>query len=75
MSVACSPEMFKAKMSELMATYEFVPTYLDDLLCISKGSLDDHIAKLQRVFIRLWNAGLNKSIHANLAFVSWKQNT
>ena len=45
-------------MSELMATLEFVRTYLDDLLCISKGNLDDHLAKLQRVLVRLRNAGL-----------------
>eukprot|EP00804_Cyclotella_cryptica_P005996 CCRYP_000246-RA/>CCRYP_000246-RA protein AED:0.42 eAED:0.38 QI:0/0/0/1/1/1/2/0/215 len=47
-----------AKMSELMATLEFVRTYLDDLLCISKGSLEDHLSKLRWVFIRLRDAGL-----------------
>eukprot|EP00804_Cyclotella_cryptica_P020477 CCRYP_019793-RB/>CCRYP_019793-RB protein AED:0.03 eAED:0.02 QI:0/0/0/1/0/0/2/0/728 len=41
-----------------MATLEFVRTYLDDLLCISKGSLEDHLNKLRRVFIRLRDAGL-----------------
>eukprot|EP00804_Cyclotella_cryptica_P008830 CCRYP_013047-RA/>CCRYP_013047-RA protein AED:0.47 eAED:0.47 QI:0/0/0/0.66/0/0/3/0/220 len=34
MGVACSPNIFQAKTSELMATLEFVRTYLDDLLCI-----------------------------------------
>ena len=48
MGVACSPDIFQAKMSELMATLEFVRTYLDDLLCISKGNLDDHLAKLRK---------------------------
>jgi hypothetical protein len=48
MGVACSPDIFQAKMSELMATLEFVRTYLDDLLCISKGSLEDHLNKLRR---------------------------
>ena len=57
MGVACSPDIFQAKMSELMATLEFVRTYLDDLLCISKGNLDNHLAKLIRVLIRLRNAG------------------
>eukprot|EP00804_Cyclotella_cryptica_P010725 CCRYP_005516-RB/>CCRYP_005516-RB protein AED:0.40 eAED:0.40 QI:0/0/0/1/0/0/2/0/273 len=41
-----------------MATLEFIRTYLDDLLCISKGSLEDHLNKLRRVFIRLRDAGL-----------------
>ena len=58
MSVACSPDIFYAKMSELMTTLEFARTYLDDLLHISKGNLDEHLAKLQGVLIRLWNAGL-----------------
>eukprot|EP00804_Cyclotella_cryptica_P027451 CCRYP_008864-RA/>CCRYP_008864-RA protein AED:0.29 eAED:0.29 QI:0/0/0/1/1/1/2/245/709 len=58
MGVACSPDIFQAKMSELMATLEFVQTYLDDLLCISKGNLEDHLNKLRRVFIRLRDAGL-----------------
>jgi hypothetical protein len=53
MGVACSPDIFQAKMSELMATLEFVQTFIDDLLCITKGSLDDHLAKLRRVLIRL----------------------
>eukprot|EP00804_Cyclotella_cryptica_P028112 CCRYP_010987-RA/>CCRYP_010987-RA protein AED:0.44 eAED:0.44 QI:0/0/0/1/0/0/2/0/282 len=41
-----------------MATLEFVRTYLGDLLCISKGNLEDHLTKLRRVFIRLRDAGL-----------------
>ncbi len=53
MGVACSPDIFQAKMSELMGTLEFVRTYIDDLLCITKGNLDDHLNKLKRVFIRL----------------------
>ena len=58
MVVACSPDIFHAKMSELMATLEFMLTYLDDKLCISKGNLDDHLAKLQRVLNQLQNVGL-----------------
>ena len=58
MGVACSPDIFQAMMSELIATLEFMRTCLDDLLCISKVSLDDHDAKLWSVFIRLQNANL-----------------
>jgi hypothetical protein len=53
MGVAHFPEIFQAKMSELMQTIEFVLTYIDDLLCINKGSLDDHLSKPKRVFISL----------------------
>jgi hypothetical protein len=35
--VAYSPDIFQAKISELMATLEFVRAYIDDLLCITKG--------------------------------------
>ena len=43
MGVSGSPDIFQSKMLELMATLEFVQTYLDNLLIISKGSLDDHL--------------------------------
>ena len=63
MGVACSPNIFQAKMSELLATLEFIRTYIGDLLCITKGSLDDHLAKLRRVLTRLQDAGLKVNAH------------
>ncbi len=50
-------------MSNLMATLEFVRTYLDDLLIITKGSLKDHLEKLSMVLTRLQDVGLK--INAN----------
>jgi hypothetical protein len=41
-----------------METLEHVRAYLDDLLCISKLSLEDHLEKLEEVLRRLCNAGL-----------------
>jgi hypothetical protein len=60
MGVATSPNIFQAKMSQsqLMSTLEFVRAYIDDLLCITKGSLEDHLAKLGLVLTRLQDAGL-----------------
>ena len=58
MGIAGSPNIFQSKMPELMATLEFVQTYLDDLLCITKGNLKDHLDKLEKVFIKLQDAGL-----------------
>jgi hypothetical protein len=46
-----------------MATLEFIQTYLDDLLIITKGSLEDHLEKLSMVLTRLQDAGLK--INAN----------
>jgi len=65
MGVACSPDIFQAKMSELMETLESVQTYIYDLLCITKGSLDEHFAKLRRVLIRLRDAGLKVNVHTS----------
>ena len=53
MAIACSPDIFQAKMSELMVAFEFVRVYLDDLYYITKSNLDDHLSKLRKVLIRL----------------------
>ena len=58
MGIAGSPDIFQAKMSELMVALEFVRTYLDDLLCITKASLDDHLNHLRLVLTRLREVGL-----------------
>ncbi len=41
-----------------MKTLEYVRAYLDDLLCISKLSLEDHLEKLEEVLRKLHDAGL-----------------
>ena len=58
MGIAGSPDIFQAKMSELMVALEFIRTYLDDLLCITKASLDDHLDQLRLVLTRLQEVGL-----------------
>ena len=40
---------------------EFVRTYLDDLLCITKASLDNHLNHLRLVFTRLQEVGLKSN--------------
>jgi hypothetical protein len=49
MGIAGSPDILKGKMSELMESLEYVKAYLDDLLCISKLSLEDNLEKLEEV--------------------------
>ncbi len=58
MGITCSPDIFQAKMSELMVALGFVWSYINNLLCITKDSLDDHLSKLRQVLIRLRYAGL-----------------
>jgi hypothetical protein len=58
MGVAGSPDIFQAEMSELTATLEFVRAYIDDILCITNGSLEGHLNKLRQVLIKLRDAYL-----------------
>jgi hypothetical protein len=58
MGFAGSADIFQAEMGNLMATLEYIREYIDNLLVITKSSLDDHIDKLKQVFIRLRDAGL-----------------
>ncbi len=41
-----------------MVALEYVHTYLDDLLCITRANLDDHLQKLRQVLTRLQDVGL-----------------
>jgi hypothetical protein len=58
MGIAGAPDIFQAEMSELMVALEFVRTYFDDLLCITKASLDNHLDHLRLALTRLRVAGL-----------------
>jgi hypothetical protein len=58
MGFAGSADIFQSEMGNLIATLEYVRAYIDNLLVITKGSLDDHLDKLKWVFIQLHNAGL-----------------
>jgi hypothetical protein len=63
MGIASSPDIFQGKMSELMESLEYVRMYLDDLLCISKLSLENQLEKLEEVLWQLCNGGLK--VNAN----------
>jgi hypothetical protein len=59
MGIAGSPDIFQGMMLELMESLEYVlRAYLDDLLCISKLSLEDHLEKLEEVLRHLCSVGL-----------------
>ena len=62
MGIADSHDIFQSKMSELMKALEYVQAYLDNLLCISRSSLEDHLEKLEEVLRRLCNAGLKVNV-------------
>jgi hypothetical protein len=50
--------IFQAQMTDLMASLEYVQAYIDDLLIITKGTLDDHLLKVETVLTRLRNTRL-----------------
>jgi hypothetical protein len=52
------PRYFQEKISDLMQHFYFVHTYLDDILVISSGTLDDHLEKMEVVFKLLSDKGL-----------------
>ncbi len=62
MGFAGSADIFQAEMGNLMAALEYVRAYIDGLLVITKCSHDDHLGKLEQVFIRLCNAGLKINV-------------
>ena len=53
-----SADIFQAQMMDLMASLEYFRVYIDDLLIITRGTLDDHIEKIEIVLARLRDAGL-----------------
>jgi hypothetical protein len=55
MGIAGSPDICQSKMLELMESLEYVRAYLDDLLCISRSSLEDHLEELEEVLRCLCN--------------------
>ncbi len=58
MGIAGSLVILQGKMSELMESLEYVQAYLDDLLCIFRSSLEDHLEKLEEVLRHLHDEGL-----------------
>ena len=62
MGVAGSPDIHQEKMSTLMADLEFVRTYLDDLLVVTKETFEAHLDRVREVLQRLSDAGLRVNL-------------
>ena len=58
MGLCNSPDIFQERMSELFADIENVRAYIDDLLCLTCSTWEDHLCKLDIIFQRLQSAGL-----------------
>lgn len=66
MGVAGSPDIFQHKMSSLMAGLDFVRTYLDDVLIVSKTDFSEHLNNLGQALERISKVGLK--INAQKSF-------
>jgi hypothetical protein len=62
MGFAGSADIFQAEMMDLMESLEYVRAYNDDLLVITRGTLEDHLDKLNEVLRRLCNARLKVNV-------------
>ncbi len=57
-----SADIFQAQIMDLMASLEFVQAYMDDLLIITRRTLDEHLQKMETVLTRLHDAGLKVNV-------------
>ena len=53
-----SANIFQAQMMDLMASLEYVQAYIDYLSIMTRGTLDDHLLKIETVLARLHGARL-----------------
>jgi len=62
MGLCNSPDIFQENMSELMDGLAFVRTYIDNLLCLTKGTFTYHLEKVELILQRLQKAGLKVNV-------------
>jgi hypothetical protein len=53
-----SANIFQAQIMDLMVSLKFVRSYMDNLLIIMRGILDEHLQRMETVLTRLRDAGL-----------------
>jgi hypothetical protein len=57
-----SADIFEAQIMGLMASLEFVRAHMDDLLIITRRTLDEHLQKIETALTRLPDAGLKVNV-------------
>ncbi len=58
MGFAGSADIFQAEMMDLVEALEYVRACIDNLLVITRGTLEDHLDKLRKILRRLCEAGV-----------------
>ena len=62
MGIANSPDIFQSKIIQLIEGLDYIQSYLDDILIITKNTYDNHLSKLDKVLQRLHAANLKINI-------------
>ena len=62
MGIFNSQEIFQEKINEMFFGFEFIRTYINYLLIITKGDWSDHLKKLEQVLKSLKDNGLKCNI-------------
>ncbi len=57
-----SADIFQAQIMDLIESLEFIQAYMDDLLIITRRTLDEHLQKMETVLIRLRDARLKVNV-------------
>ena len=63
MGLCNSPNIFQERMFELFSDLEYVQVYIDDLLVTSCSTFEEHLERLEKVFLQLSEVGLK--VNAN----------
>ena len=58
MGLSGSPDIFQDRMTNLVGDLEYARAYLDDLLCLTCDTFQDHLNKLDVLLSRLQKSGL-----------------
>jgi hypothetical protein len=61
-----SADIFQAQIMDLMASLEFVRVYMDDLLLITRRTLDEHLQRMETVLSRLCDTRLKVNVAKSL---------
>jgi hypothetical protein len=56
--IAIAHVIFLSKISQLMVGFDFVKTYLDDVLVATKGSYSEYSQNLEQVLVKQYKANL-----------------
>ena len=61
MGVVVATDIFQAKLGDLLGDLPHVVLFLDDILVVSAGSFDNHLAHVEKLLQQLLEAGMQEN--------------